>query len=638
MRKPWSWCGGRAVRRPGAIPHRSGSPLPLALLALAFLAPALRAATVLERTVTIQIQPDGRVSERNHFVVRFDQPADLQAWSPFTVDLDENRSLQELTASATKPDGQVVKIGRRELDTAEVRGEGELHSSRKLRTVDIPAVPVGSIFTIDYQVAVSPYFQAGIESLGPWRDPVEKLRVEVKGGGSGWRWRLDGPRDGLTVAESPGGVSVTASGIKGVEPPDYAPSRTGAVLRYAWGPEAGWDRVGRWYQGLLDQVARGLEAIRQKARELTAGKADPRERLQALATFVQRDVRYVAVEVGIGGYRPGAPADVLNRRWGDCKDKALLLADLLGAVGIEAYPVLIRLDEEGRVDREFPTPDEFNHLIVAVSKAALAGSAPAPDDPASGEFLFIDATQTSGSLTWLHPGVQDQDALVIRGERSHLVHTPLLPAVESRLLRLDLAATAEGKVLGQVHLELDGEQGAAWAARAATDLPSELEHSARRVLASALPGVDLREPHWKGSKEGVPHFEISARVEIPGFMGGEGPARAFQPTLLTGLPAPSLLEERKLPVVLTPGVARSVWRIKVPEGWCPSEPREVAAQNELGSFRQTVSEADGLLTVESRTEVKQRWVEPAQFALLKDLALTEYRAQKRRVRLACPPI
>jgi len=102
-------------------------------------------------------------------------------------------------------------------------------------------------------------------------------------------------------------------------------------------------------------------------------------------------VRYVAVEVGIGGYRPAPPLDVMTRRWGDCKDKSVLLVDLLNAAGIEAYPVVHPSGPQGRVDPEFPAVDGFNHFIVAVSTAGLEVT---PDDPVAGDFLFIDATET----------------------------------------------------------------------------------------------------------------------------------------------------------------------------------------------------------------------------------------------------
>ena len=110
---------------------------------------------------------------------------------------------------------------------------------------------------------------------------------------------------------------------------------------------------------------------------------------------------------------------------------------------------------------------------------------------------------------------------------------------------------------------------------------------------------------------------------------------SFQPPTLHGLPTPGLLDGRKVPVVLTPEVTRSVWRIQLPEGACPPVADDAAVDNELGSFRQKVSLDGGTLTVERRAEVKSRWIEPARFPALKELALAEHRAGKRLIRLEC---
>ncbi|HTQ80053.1 MAG TPA: DUF3857 domain-containing protein, partial [Thermoanaerobaculia bacterium] len=164
---------------------------------------AATAATILSSSKTYTVQPDGGVNEHVQLAVRLDTANDLAAWSPYSIVLDENRKLLDLKASATQPDGKVIKVGRKDLDTAEVAQSYEIHSSAKLRTVEIPAVPPGSVFNLEYEVAERPYFPARSLSLGPERDRIERLRVEVRGApAGGWRWRLDGSRDGLTVEES----------------------------------------------------------------------------------------------------------------------------------------------------------------------------------------------------------------------------------------------------------------------------------------------------------------------------------------------------------------------------------------------------------------------------------------------------
>ena len=81
--------------------------------------------------------------------------------------------------------------------------------------------------------------------------------------------------------------------------------------------------------------------IKQKVAELTASTPSSIGKIRALANFVQDDVRYVAIELGIGGYQPHPASEVFSHRYGDCKDKATLLSTMLKEIGVESYYVII---------------------------------------------------------------------------------------------------------------------------------------------------------------------------------------------------------------------------------------------------------------------------------------------------------
>ncbi|MCP4574154.1 MAG: hypothetical protein GY838_17470, partial [bacterium] len=79
-------------------------------------APAADAATVLEKTVAVNIQPDGVVREHTHLAVRLDSAGDVETWSTYPIYLDENRSLERVDAYSIQPDGKRVKVGRKDRD------------------------------------------------------------------------------------------------------------------------------------------------------------------------------------------------------------------------------------------------------------------------------------------------------------------------------------------------------------------------------------------------------------------------------------------------------------------------------------------------------------------------------------------
>ncbi len=80
---------------------------------------------------------------------------------------------------------------------------------------------------------------------------------------------------------------------------------------------------------------------------------------------MQHDIRYVAIELGIGGLQPHAASEVFSHHYGDCKDKATLMRSMLHEIGIESYYVVINT-ERGVVTRDMPAHNGFNHAIVAI--------------------------------------------------------------------------------------------------------------------------------------------------------------------------------------------------------------------------------------------------------------------------------
>ena len=613
MARAWSWCAAKAAGF-GAI---------LLLLASA------AGAAVVEKRVRHTVLPDGGVLEETALEVRLDSAEEVENWSSYYLYLDDNRSLERLDAAARRPDGDRVVVKSKRQDRRQISLPGILHGSAAVQEVPFPYLPVGSVLSIEHRVRVAPYFPSGRIYLAEVT-PVERLAVEVRGAADSWRWQLEGSAAGLETEQSGGVLTLRASRLPDAETL-IGDSETGRapMLRYAWGPRDSWREVARWYQELLREVPRRLEPVKSRARDLTAGIEDPRGRLEALLAFMRRDVRYVAVEVGIGGYRPSPPDTVLERRWGDCKDKSLLFIDLLEEVGIPSYPALIRSSPADDVDPDFPVPDRFNHLIVAVATDSVTVDG---EDPTAEDLLFIDPTQERGTAGWLHPGVQRKHALVVRGDASALVETPDRWHQESQRLTVDLTVSPAGAAAGRAEVLLTGSLAVAVAA----ELESPRAAAAfSRFLGRRLPRFDLRETGWTREPGDVPALRLTARVQAATFVAGAGARPSLHLPGLPKTPPPHELAD-EIGTDLTPGSWQTRWRLGLPPGWCRPEAGEVAVANDVGSFRQTISPTDQGLEIERRVDLRARRLAGESMAELKALCLAEHRALKRRLRLHCP--
>ena len=109
------------------------------------------------------------------------------------------------------------------------------------------------------------------------------------------------------------------------------------------------------------------------------------------ARFVQNDIRYLGLEIGENTHRPHPPTAVFTSRFGDCKDKSLLLAVILQHEGIPAYATLINTGRGRNQDSVAPSPRIFDHTIVAIQRTG-------------GGWLFVDPTMSGqrGELTDLY--------------------------------------------------------------------------------------------------------------------------------------------------------------------------------------------------------------------------------------------
>lgn len=126
---------------------------------------------------------------------------------------------------------------------------------------------------------------------------------------------------------------------------------------------ANWDAMAATYLPLYQAKVAQTPEITRLANELTAGAATDREKARRLYDWIRQNIRYVAIYAGLETWVPHSADQVLQNRFGDCKDHAVLLDAMLRAVGIASYPVLIQKDETSYRLPDIAMPGFFNHMI-----------------------------------------------------------------------------------------------------------------------------------------------------------------------------------------------------------------------------------------------------------------------------------
>ena len=132
---------------------------------------------------------------------------------------------------------------------------------------------------------------------------------------------------------------------------------------------ASWADVSRWALALYGGGGALPAALRARVDAIRDGYERDEDRVVAATRFVQDEIRYLGMEVGVGTHRPATPGVVFTRRFGDCKDKTNLLCAMLSALGVEAHPALINTSARRSLDLWQPSPYAFDHVVVCASLA-----------------------------------------------------------------------------------------------------------------------------------------------------------------------------------------------------------------------------------------------------------------------------
>ncbi len=175
-------------------------------------------------------------------------------------------------------------------------------------------------------------------------------------------------------------IGIEAKGLKIVRSPeqlvlyDVPPVQLqnrgpGVTNRFAYvhlSTQEKWASVDELYTTLLGKRAKPTPELVNLARSQVDGTMSTKQKIEALYQLVAGQIRYVGLEYGIHSFQPAYASETLNRGYGDCKDKAVLLLALLEAVGIDGQFALVRTRSSGPLRRTPASLSAFDHAIIYI--------------------------------------------------------------------------------------------------------------------------------------------------------------------------------------------------------------------------------------------------------------------------------
>lgn len=348
-----------------------------------------------------------------------------------------------------------------------------------------------------------------------------------------------------------------------------------------WSEFADWKAVTDWALPLYRRKEPG-RAVQAVVSSLASRHADPASRLVAALQYVQSEVRYLGIEVGPGSHAPNPPDLVLERRYGDCKDKTLLLMTLLHGLGVEAVPALVNTNLRHGIASHQPSPGAFNHVLVRARVAGQDYWLDPTRSPQKGSLAQI-AQADYGRALVVDPVTRELSPMA--GERSRLQQRAVRVTLDAtdgvgKPARYTVATTTHGAAADSMRASLASQSRESmqkqylnfytgYFGSAAVAAPFVVEDDPQANRLTVTEHYVLNE-FWKHSKEKA---RTDGQIEVPDL--GE---YLRQPRSVV----------RNAPLSLThPSQLELVTEVRLPESW-HIEPETAQVDDDAFRFRRKV--------------------------------------------------
>lgn len=156
----------------------------------------------------------------------------------------------------------------------------------------------------------------------------------------------------------------------------------------------------KWYKSLVDMMQENPALLKEKVKELTEKATSDEEKIKTIYYWVQDNIRYIAFEDGIAGFKPDESQNVFQKRYGDCKGMANLTKQMLKEAGFDARLTWIGTK---RIAYDYTTPSLSvdNHMICTLLF--------------KGKKYFLDGTEKYNSFGEYAERIQGKEVLIENG-------------------------------------------------------------------------------------------------------------------------------------------------------------------------------------------------------------------------------
>lgn len=296
-----------------------------------------------------------------------------------------------LFANTIKPDGKIIPLNKNDiLDTSEYAGY-EFYTDIKVKKFTMPAVENDCIIEYAYEIEnLKPVLSLDysetlfIQNLFPMEEDIFEIVLPSSTELKYKKFKTDLTPQ-ITSLGSKKKYAFINKKQKEIIPESRMPSlldRDTFAQLSLWTLNS-WDTISKWYIKLIQEQMISDPELERFTRQLIADQKTDEDKINAIFNFVAQNIRYIAVLLGPHTHKPHPANEIFEKRYGDCKDKTVLLLTMLKIAGIKGIPALV--PSNGKYfDDSIPSLNAFNHIIAVV--------------PSKDKYYWLDATNEVASF------------------------------------------------------------------------------------------------------------------------------------------------------------------------------------------------------------------------------------------------
>jgi hypothetical protein len=385
------------------------------------------------------------------------------------------------------------------------------------------------------------------------------------------------------------------------------------------GNMASWQDFGKFVHALKEGRDELPENVKQTVRELTASVADTKDKIARLYKYMQKQTRYIGIQLGIGGWQPFDAKFVAAKGYGDCKALTNYMYSLLKEAGIPSYYALIRAGKNATyITDDFPS-QQFNHVILCI--------------PLQKDTVWLECTSQTMAAGYLGDFTADRYALLVDENGGKLTRTPKYGLKENLQIRNIKSKIDEtGTLWASTQTRYEGLQQ--------DDLHGLINNLSKDKVKEYLheeldfPTYDITTFSYKEDNSSLPAIDESLEIVVSNYASVTGKRLFVTPNIMTKSYRKLADAEKRKTDILLNLEYRDVdtVEIELPGGYeLESIPKSVSISSQFGQYSSTLKLAGNKLMYYRSIEQYSGRFPASQYADLVRYYDAVYKADRNKV-------